>query len=242
MTFLQRYRKALLTMACVLFTFPGLAADHPVPKEGSWVVRDFKFHTGEVLPELRLNYTTLGAPAGEPVLVLHGTAGSGTGMLAAGFGGELFGPGKPLDASRYFIILPDAIGTGKSSKPSDGLRARFPKYNYADMVAAQHRLVTEHLGVQHLRLVIGNSMGGMQTWLWAQNYPALMDIAVPMASMPTIKTNCPTETGWASADFATLSLMSNRATPTPTRCRRVERLRRIGRALRETVEPSGPNQ
>ena len=122
-------------------------------------------------------------------------AGSGTGMLAAGFGGELFGPGKPLDASRYFIILPDAIGTGKSSRPSDGLRARFPKYNYADMVAAQHRLVTEHLGVQHLRLVIGNSMGGMQTWLWAQNYPTLMDIAVPMASMPT--DNCPQPADWS---------------------------------------------
>ena len=185
MTTLQSRLKALFTMACILFTLPGLAADQPTPKEGSWVVRDFRFHTGEVLPELRLNYTTLGAPTGEPVLVLHGTAGSGTGMLAPGFGGELFGPGKPLDASRYFIILPDAIGTGKSSKPSDGLRAKFPKYNYADMVAAQHRLVTEHLGVRHLRLVIGNSMGGMQTWLWAQNYPTLMDIAVPMASMPT---------------------------------------------------------
>ena len=185
MTFLQRRLKALLTMACILFTQPGMAADPPLPQEGSWVVRDFKFHTGEVLPELRLNYTTLGAPTGEPVLVLHGTAGSGTGMLAPGFGGELFGPGQPLDASRYFIILPDAIGTGKSSRPSDGLRAKFPKYNYQDMVSAQHRLVTEHLGVRHLRLVIGNSMGGMQTWLWAQNYPTLLDIAVPMASMPT---------------------------------------------------------
>jgi homoserine O-acetyltransferase len=106
-------------------------------------------------------------------------------MLSAAFGGELFGAGQPLDASRYFVILPDAIGTGKSSKPSDGLRMGFPKYNYDDMVAAQYRLVREHLGVRHLRLVIGNSMGGMQTWIWAQKYPDAMDIAVPMASLPT---------------------------------------------------------
>jgi homoserine O-acetyltransferase len=163
----------------------ALAADFPAPKEGDWVVRDFRFHTGEVLPELRLHYTTVGAPSGEPVLILHGTTGSGSGMLTPAFAGELFGPGQPLDASRYYIILPDAIGTGKSSKPSDGLRTRFPKYNYDDMVNAQHRLVTEHLGVRHLRLVLGNSMGGMQTWMWAQKYPRLLDIAVPMASLPT---------------------------------------------------------
>ena len=154
-------------------------------KPGTWVVRDFRFHTGEVLPELRLNYITIGAPTGEPVLVLHGTTGSGIGMVNPAFAGELFGPGQPLDANRYFIILPDAIGTGKSSKPSDGLRAKFPMYNYDDMVDAQYRLVTEHLGVKHLRMVIGNSMGGMQTWIWAHKYPDMMDIAVPMASMPT---------------------------------------------------------
>jgi homoserine O-acetyltransferase len=107
-----------------------------VPKEGSWVVKDFRFHTGEALPELRLAYTTLGAPAGEPVLILHGTGGSGSGMLNSGFGGELFGPGQPLDTSRYFIILPDAISAGKSSKPSDGMRAMFPSYDYYDMVRA----------------------------------------------------------------------------------------------------------
>lgn len=176
-----------LAVAASLIPLAGtaLAADPPKPVEGDWVVRDFRFHTGETLPELRLHYTTLGDPKGEPVLVLHGTAGSGTGMLGPAFGGELFGPGQPLDASRYYIILPDAIGTGKSSKPSDGLRAKFPAYNYDDMVAAQHRLVTEHLGVKRLRLVLGNSMGGMQTWLWAQQYPGLMDIAVPMASLPT---------------------------------------------------------
>jgi homoserine O-acetyltransferase len=127
----------------------------------------------------------VGAPTGEPVVILHGTTGSGTGMLNPRFAGELFGPGQPLDASRYYIILPDAIGTGKSTKPSDGLRAKFPRYNYDDMVTAQYRLVTEHLGVKHLRLVLGNSMGGMQTWIWAQKYPGFMDVAVPMASLPT---------------------------------------------------------
>ena len=168
-----------------LTSLPGLAADYPAPQEGSWVVRDFRFHTGEVLPELRLHYTTVGAPTGEPVLLLHGTTGSGAGMLTPAFAGELFGPGQPLDASRYYLILPDAIGHGKSSKPSDGLRASFPQYNYDDMVSAQYRLVTEHLGVRHVRLVLGHSMGGMHTWLWAQQYPDFMDIAVPMASLPT---------------------------------------------------------
>ncbi len=119
------------------------------------------------------------------VLVLHGTTGSGASMLTPAFAGELFGPGQPLDANRYFIILPDAIGTGKSTKPSDGLRANFPKYNYDDMVDAQFRLVREHLGVRRLRLAIGNSMGGMQVWNWAQKYADTMDIAVPMASLPT---------------------------------------------------------
>ena len=133
---------------------------------------------------MKVHYTTVGEPTGIPVLILHGTTGSGNGMLNPAFAGELFGSGQPLDASKYFIILPDAIGTGLSSKPSDGLRTRFPRYNYADMVHAQHRLITEHLGIQRLRVVLGNSMGGMQTWLWAQQYPTLMDIAVPMASLP----------------------------------------------------------
>lgn len=182
---LTRWFAKALAGCMALAAAAALAADPPAPKEGHWTVRDFKFHSGETLPELRLHYTTLGDPKGEPVLILHGTAGSGTGMLGAAFGGELFGPGQPLDASRYFIILPDAIGTGKSSKPSDGLRAKFPAYNYDDMVSAQHRLVTEHLGVKRLRLVLGNSMGGMQTWMWAQKYPDAMDVAVPMASLPT---------------------------------------------------------
>lgn len=163
----------------------AVAAGYPAPQEGSWVARDFRFHTGETLPELRLHYTTLGAPGGEPVLILHGTTGSGAGFLTPAFAGELFGPGQPLDASRYYIILPDAVGTGKSSKPSDGMRAGFPRYNYDDMVDAQYRLVKEHLNVRRLRLVLGNSMGGMQTWIWAQKHPGYMDIAVPMASLPT---------------------------------------------------------
>ena len=172
-----------LTLA--LTAIPSLAADHPAPREGDWVVRDFRFHTGEILPELRLHYATVGAPTGEPVLILHGTTQSGASMLSPVFAGELFGPGQPLDASRYYVILPDAIGHGKSSKPSDGLRTGFPKYNYDNMVDAHYRLVTEHLGVQHLRLVLGFSMGGMETWILAQKYPALMDIAVPMASLPS---------------------------------------------------------
>ena len=176
---------ALVVLVTGLNSTPAAAADPLKPVEGTWVVKDFKFSTGEVLPELRLHYTTLGDAKGEPVLVLHGTTGSGTGMLGPNFGGELFGPGQPLDASRYFIILPDALGTGKSSKPSDGLRAKFPAYNYDDMVSAQYRLVTEHLNVKHLRVIVGNSMGGMQTWMWAQTYPGMMDVAVPMASMPT---------------------------------------------------------
>jgi homoserine O-acetyltransferase/O-succinyltransferase len=176
---------ASLALAVALMAAAAWAADYPAPKEASWVVRDFRFHAGEILPELRLHYTTVGAPGGEPVLILHGTTGSGAAMLTPAFAGELFGPGQPLDASRYYIILPDAVGTGKSSKPSDGLRTKFPKYNYDDMVDAQYRLVKEHLGVRHLRLVIGNSMGGMQTWIWAQRYPDFMDAAVPMASLPT---------------------------------------------------------
>ena len=166
---------------------PATAAD-PAPAvptgEGTWVVRDFRFHTGEVLPELRLHYHTVGAPTGEPVLVLHGTTGTGAGMMGAAFGGELFGPGQPLDARRYHVILPDAIGTGQSSKPSDGLRAAFPRYNYNDMVTAQYRLLTEHLGVNHLRLVMGTSMGGMHSWLWGEMYPDFMDALMPLASLP----------------------------------------------------------
>jgi homoserine O-acetyltransferase len=160
------------------------AADEPVPHRGAWTVRDFRFHAGQVLPELRLAYTTLGDPRGEPVLVLHGTAGSAESMLTPAFAGELFGPGQPLDARKHFIVLPDALGAGQSSKPSDGLRTQFPAYDYDDMVSAQHRLLTEHLGIRHLRVIVGYSMGGMHAWVWAQRHPDFMDAIVPMASLP----------------------------------------------------------
>lgn len=161
------------------------AADYPAPKEGVWIARDFKFASGETMAELRLAYTTVGAPTGEPVLVLHGTTGSAASMLTPAFAGEMFGAGQPLDAGKYFIILPDSVGHGRSSKPSDGLRAKFPRYNYDDMVQAQYRLLTEHLGVKHLRLVMGNSMGGMESWVWGVTYPDFMDALAPMASQPT---------------------------------------------------------
>ncbi len=175
-----------LTLATILTltSWAAGAADYPTPKEDAWVAPSFRFHTGETLPNLKLAYTTVGNPSGEPVLVLHGTAGSAAQMLNPGFAGELFGPGQPLDAQKYFIILPDALGAGKSARPSDGLRAGFPKYDYDDMVLAQYRLVTEGLGLHHLRLVIGNSMGGMQAWDWGVSYPDFMDALVPMASQP----------------------------------------------------------
>ena len=159
-------------------------AARPAVKTATWVARDFRFHTGETLPAVTVAYRTLGNPAGEAVMLLHGTTGNGGNFLTAAFADEMFGPGQPLDATRYFIILPDSIGTGDSSKPSDGLRAKFPRYSYEDMVDAQYRLMTEGLGIRHLRLVLGNSMGGMQAWIWASRYPKAMDAVVPMASMP----------------------------------------------------------
>jgi homoserine O-acetyltransferase len=174
-----------LVLAMFLSTAPVRAADYPDPQEGTWIVKDFRFHTGEVLPELKLHYKTVGAPTGEPVLVLHGSTGSSTGMLNKNFAGELFGPGHPLDAAKYFIILPDALGAGKSSKPSNELRMRFPKYNYDDMVQAQYRLLTEHLGVRHLKLILGTSMGGMHAWVWGETYPDFVSAMVPMAAQPT---------------------------------------------------------
>jgi homoserine O-acetyltransferase len=174
-----------LTIALALVSFSAVGADYPAPKEADWIARDFKFHTGEVLPELRLHYSTIGAPSGQPVLVLHGSGSSAAGMLTADFAGQLFGLGQPLDATKYHIIIPDGIGHGKSSKPSDGLKTKFPQYDYADMVDAQYRLLTEGLGLHHVRLIIGNSMGGMHAWLWGEKYPGFMDALMPMASQPT---------------------------------------------------------
>jgi homoserine O-acetyltransferase len=169
----------------ILAALPLWAQTTAPPVEGDFTVRDFTFHTGEKLPELRLHYTTLGKPAGNnAVLILHGTTGHGDRFLSYDFGGELFGPGQPLDAARYYIILPDAIGHGKSTKPSDGLHARFPRYNYDDLVQAQYRLVRDGLHLNHLRLVMGTSMGGMHTWMWGEMYPDFMDALMPLASAP----------------------------------------------------------
>jgi homoserine O-acetyltransferase/O-succinyltransferase len=179
------FSRAALSVILAMSSVTAMAADYPTPKQGDWIARDFKFHSGETMPQLRLHYTTLGEPSGQPVLVLHGSGGSAARMLTPEFAGELFGPGQPLDASKYYIIIPDALGHGKSSKPSDGMKTAFPKYNYSDMVDAHYRLVHEGLGIKHLRLVIGNSMGGMHAWIWAERYPQFMDVAVPMASQPT---------------------------------------------------------
>jgi homoserine O-acetyltransferase len=176
-------RLCVLTLAAAL-SIAFAARAQPAPQPGDWTIHDFRFHDGEVLPALRLHYVTLGSPANPAVLVLHGTGGSGAAMLGGSFGGNLFGPGQPLDAATHYIIAPDAIGSGGSSKPSDGLRMKFPSYDYLDMVVAQRRLLTEHLGVKHLSLVIGNSMGGMLTWLWGETYPDEMDALVPLASSP----------------------------------------------------------
>ena len=174
-----------LALAWTLAPTTASAADYPAPKDGVWVAKDFKFSTGDVMPEVKLAYKTIGDLSGEPILIIHGTGGSAQGMLTPGFAGELFGDGQALDAKKYYIIIPDALGAGQSTKPSDGLKAKFPKYNYNDMVDAQYRLVTEGLGLKRLRLVLGNSMGGMQTWVWGTRYPAMMDALVPMASQPT---------------------------------------------------------
>lgn len=162
-----------------------------VPNEHDFVIKDFVFGSGETLPELRQHYLTLGTPQRDAhgrisnaVLLLHNTTGSSKGWLAPELAGELFGPGQPLDTTRFFLIMPDAIGFGGSSKPSNGLRARFPHYRYRDVVVAQHRLLTEELGVARLRLIVGLSMGGMLTWLWGQMYPDMMDALVPLASQP----------------------------------------------------------
>lgn len=166
--------------------------DPAASTEGDVLLRDFRFTNGSTLPELRIHYTTLGQPRRDAagtvrnaVLILHGTTGTGRGFLSPGYAGELFGPGQLLDTAAHYVILPDGIGTGGSSKPSDGLHARFPSYGYGDMVTAQYRLVTEGLAVNHLLLVMGTSMGGMQTWMWGVRYPGFMDGLVPLASVPT---------------------------------------------------------
>ncbi|MEY2480303.1 MAG: homoserine O-acetyltransferase/O-succinyltransferase [Verrucomicrobiota bacterium] len=168
------------------------AADYPAPAENDFVIRDFKFTSGESLPELKIHYRTLGkidknaqGQVTNAVLITHGTTGSGAQFIRPEFASELFGKDQPLDATKFFIVLPDGIGHGKSGKPSDGLRAKFPRYGYIDMVEAQYRLLTDGLGVNHARLIMGTSMGGMHTWLWGEAHPDFMDALMPLASLPT---------------------------------------------------------
>ena len=180
------------TLLSISATSLVLAADYPTPTEGDFTIRDFKFQSGETLPELRIHYRTLGKPEKDAqgkttnaVLIMHGTTGSGAQFIRPEFAGELFGKDQPLDVTKFFIVLPDGIGHGKSSKPSDGMHAKFPHYGYLDMVEAQYRLLTEGLGVNHARLVMGTSMGGMHTWLWGELHPDFMDALMPLASLPT---------------------------------------------------------
>jgi len=183
----------LFPLVAVALMVPAIAAaQYPAPEQGDFILKNFTFRSGEVLPELRIHYRTLGKPDRDPsgmvrnaILIMHGTGGSGAQFIRPEFAGVLFGPGALLDATRYFMILPDDIGHGQSSKPSDGLRAKFPHYGYLDMVDAEYRLVTEGLGINHLRLVMGTSMGGMHTWLWGEQYPQFMDALMPLASLPT---------------------------------------------------------
>src|SRR5438045_956575 len=168
------------------------AAEYPAPTEADYVIRDFKFTSGETLPELKIHYRTFGKPVKDDkgvvrnaVLITHGTTGSGGQFIRPEFAGELFGAGQPLSAMKFFIVMPDGIGHGKSSKPSDGMHAKFPHYGYLDMVEADYRLLTEGLGVNHARLVMGTSMGGMHTWLWGELHPDFMDALMPLASLPT---------------------------------------------------------
>jgi homoserine O-acetyltransferase len=183
------------TGAVLLFWAAAFAARaqvvpvEPAPDEA--ILRDFRFSSGETLPELKIRYVTIGrrlddgrGKTANAVLVLHGTGGSSAQFLGPEFAGVLFGPGQPLDASRFYVVIPDGIGHGGSSKPSDGLRARFPRYTYGDMVRAQYRLLTESLGVTHLRLVIGTSMGGMHAWVWGETHPGFMDALMPLACLP----------------------------------------------------------
>lgn len=186
-------RRCLSILSVVSIAFAGTSAAQPFRTvHGDFVIKGFKFTSGEVLPELRLHYRTLGKPERDSkglvrnaVLIMHGTGGTGEQFESPPFAGPLFVRGGLLDASRYFLIMPDAIGFGRSSKPSDGLRARFPRYGYTDIVTAQYRLLTEGLGVNHLRLVMGTSMGAMHTWMWGQRYPDFMDALMPLGSLPT---------------------------------------------------------
>ncbi|MFT3883721.1 MAG: alpha/beta fold hydrolase [Gemmatales bacterium] len=181
-----------VVVSLITFNLHLLAADPITPQFADFVIPEFQFNEGASFKELRLHYCTIGKPQRDAqgninnaVLVMHGTTGSSSSLLRDEFVLELFAKGQPLDSSRFFIVIPDAIGHGKSSKPSDGLHAKFPHYGYEDMVRAQHLLLKDGLKVHHLRLVMGTSMGGMHTWLWGQRYPDFMDALLPLASLPT---------------------------------------------------------
>ncbi len=183
---------ALLPALSLILSAVAGAVEYPKPNEGNFTARDFKFTSGETLPELRLHYRTLGQAVRDAkgvtqnaVLIMHGTTGSGAQFIRPEFAGELFGAGQPLDVTKFFIVLPDDIGHGESSKPSDGMHAKFPRYGYRDMVEAEDRLLSEGLGVNHARLILGTSMGGMHTWLWGEMHPDFMDALLPLASLPT---------------------------------------------------------
>jgi homoserine O-acetyltransferase/O-succinyltransferase len=184
--------RCVVALLALLPAAAAQAASYPAPLEGDFVIHDFHFASGESLPQLRIHYRTFGQPRTDAqgvvrnaVLIMHGTGGNGGNLVRNEFAGELFGPGQPLDAARYFIVLPDGIGHGKSSKPSDGLHGHFPHYAYNDMVQAQYLLLTQGLKVNHARLVMGTSMGGMHTWLWGEQHPQFMDALMPLASLPT---------------------------------------------------------
>src|SRR5262252_2113943 len=182
---------ALLSLTLSSALLCAQSTDYHNPDQGTFVIKDFQFKSGEKLPEVKIHYYTLGAPQRDSsgkirnaVIILHGTGGSGRQFLTPNFAGVLFGVRQLLDASKYFIILPDNVGHGQSSRPSDGLHMRFPHYEYDDMIELQYRLVTQGLGVNHLRLVMGTSMGGMHTWLWGEQHPDFMDALLPLASQP----------------------------------------------------------
>ena len=188
---------AVIALILVFASLPVVAQQAPsphswpTPQQGDFIAHNFSFKSGETLPEVRLHYATLGklekdasGRTTNAVLILHGTSGDGTQFLRDIFAGVLFGPDQLLDASRYFIILPDNVGHGKSSKPSDGMHAHFPQYQYADMIALQHELLEKGLGVNHLRLILGTSMGCMHSWIWGETYPDMMDALMPLACLP----------------------------------------------------------
>jgi homoserine O-acetyltransferase/O-succinyltransferase len=183
--------RAIVAAACLALAPALYTQELPQPSEGDFVTHNFRFRSGETFPELKLHYATYGKPVTDgaghvtnAVMILHGTTGSGRQFVSPQFAGVLFGPGQLLDSRRYFIILPDGIGTGHSTKPSDGLHARFPHYDYDDMVEAQHLLLTDGLKVDHLRLLMGTSMGCMHSWIWLETYPDFMDAAMPLACLP----------------------------------------------------------